>query len=98
MAGTHKDWFDYHEAIEALKEERAAVWRAALPDHVNDHASDDAEGIQRSVRAARMAELDPAVLALDAKMRVLREEQMAAHDEPTTDEWEAYYARAAKER
>jgi hypothetical protein len=98
MAGTRKDWFDYHEEIEALKEERADVWRAALPDHVNDHASDDAAGIERSVRAARLAELDPAVLAIDAQMRAIRAEQMAEHDEPTTAEWEAYYARAAKER
>jgi hypothetical protein len=93
-----KDWWDYHEEIEALKLERADAWRAALPDHVNDHASDDEEAVQRTIRAARMAELDPAVLAIDAHMRRLRNEQMANCEEPSAAESDAYHARmAAKE-
>jgi hypothetical protein len=92
-----KTWWDYHEEIEALKEERADTWRAVLGE-ANDHASDDEEGVQRSIRAARTAELDPSVLAIEGKIRMLRMEQMDRCEEPNAKESDAYHAaRAGKE-
>lgn len=77
-----KTFADFHEEIEALKIERGEAWKAQLPDHINDHAADDEVGIKRSIQAAAIAEVHPDVIAIEAKIRLLRMEQLAQHDEP----------------
>jgi hypothetical protein len=128
MAET-KGWWDYHDEIEALKDERSRVWRALLPD--DPHTVDIPKAHATMIRAAvnlrhsqlmaaaregtpsehyglavdheteltpererwlmqmhyatflgQRAEGHPDVLAIDAKIRELRAEQLAFCQEP----------------